>query len=112
KLGFDLGERRRLSLVLNHVDIPEARDPLGLNAAQVRENPRQTVANAHIYDTRKSVRQSQAGAVYEHGFGEAHALRVSAWGGDREVTQVLPIPPARSEERRVGTESRSWRAAT
>ena len=94
KLGFDLGKRRRLSLVLNHVDIPEARDPLGLNAAQVRENPRQAVANAHIYDTRKSVRQSQAGAVYEHGFGEAHALRVSAWGGDREVTQVLPIPPA------------------
>ncbi|MEN1973257.1 TonB-dependent receptor [Luteimonas sp. MJ204] len=94
KLGFDLGKRRRLSLVLNHVDIPEARDPLGLNAAQVRENPRQAVANAHIYDTRKSVRQSQAGAVYEHGFGEAHALRVSAWGGDRKVTQVLPIPPA------------------
>ncbi|MGY0651730.1 TonB-dependent receptor family protein [Luteimonas sp. A537] len=94
KLGFDLGERRRLSLVLNHVDIPEARDPLGLTAAQVRDNPRQAVANAHIYDTRKTVRQSQAGAIYEHGFGDAHALRVSAWGGDREVTQVLPIPPA------------------
>jgi iron complex outermembrane receptor protein len=92
KLGFDLGERRTLSLVLNHVDIPEARDPLGLTAAQVRENPRQAVANAYNFDTRKSVRQSQAGAVYDHGFGDAHALRLSAWGGDREVTQVLPIP--------------------
>ncbi|MBJ6979240.1 TonB-dependent receptor [Luteimonas sp. MC1895] len=94
KLGFDLGDRRSLDLVLNHVDIPEARDPLGLTAQQVRENPRQAVANAYLYDTRKSVRQSQAGAVFEQGFGQAQALRLSAWGGDREVTQVLPIPPA------------------
>lgn len=94
KLGFDLGARRRLDLVLNHVDIPEARDPLGLTAQQVRENPRQAVANADLYDTRKSVRQSQAGAVFEQGFGRAQALRLSAWGGDRAVTQVLPIPPA------------------
>ena len=94
KLGFDLGERRRLDLVLNHVDIPEARDPLGLTAQQMRDNPRQAVANAYVYDTRKSVRQSQAGAVFEQGFGDAQALRLSAWGGDREVTQVLPIPPA------------------
>ena len=94
KLGFDLGDRRRLSFVLNHVDIPEARDPLGLTAAQMREDPRQAVANAHIYDTRKSVRQTQAGAIYEHGLGDAHALRLSAWGGDRDVMQVLPIPPA------------------
>ncbi|HEY4531246.1 MAG TPA: TonB-dependent receptor [Luteimonas sp.] len=94
KLGFDLGGRRRLDLVLNHVDIPEARDPLGLTAAQMREDPRQAVANAYVYDTRKSVRQSQAGAVFEQGFGDAQALRLSAWGGDREVTQVLPIPPA------------------
>ena len=94
KLGFDLGERRRLDLVLNHVDIPEARDPLGLTAQQMREDPRQAVANAFVYDTRKTVRQSQAGAVFEQGFGEAQALRLSAWGGDREVTQVLPIPPA------------------
>ena len=94
KLGFDLGDRRKLGLVLNHVDIPEARDPLGLTAAQMREDPRQAVANAYVYNTRKSVRQSQAGAMYEHGLGDAHALRLSAWGGDREVMQVLPIPPA------------------
>src|SRR5690606_2930989 len=94
KLGVDLGDRRKLDFVLNHVDIPEARDPLGLTAQQMREDPRQAVANAYIYDTRKSVRQSQAGAVYEHGFGQAQAVRLAAWGGDREVTQVLPIPPA------------------
>lgn len=93
-LGFDLGERRRLDLVVNHVDIPAARDPLGLTAAQVREDPRQAVANAWRYDTRKRVRQSQAGAVLEQGVGATQALRLSAWGGAREVEQVLPVPPA------------------
>src|SRR5690606_18443733 len=74
KLGFDLGGRRRPDLVLNHVDIPDARDPLGLTAQQVREDPRQAVANAYLFDTRKRVRQSQAGAVFEQGFGETQAL--------------------------------------
>ena len=93
KLGFDLGDRRRLELVGNYVDIPEAQDPLGLTAEQVRENPRQAVVNAHQYNTRKSVRQGQAGAVYEHGFGAAQTLRLMAYGGEREVLQFLPIPP-------------------
>src|SRR5690606_7806468 len=28
------------------------------------------------------------------GFGASQGLRLSAWGGDRDVDQVLPIPPA------------------
>src|SRR5699024_12071657 len=73
--------------------------PLGLNAEQVREDPRQAVVNAHQYNTRKSVRQGQAGTVYEHGFGNAQTVRLMAYGGEREVLQFL-----RSEERRVGKE--------
>src|SRR5690554_393965 len=38
KLHFDLGDRRRLEAVANHVDIPEAQDPLGLNAEQLPED--------------------------------------------------------------------------
>ncbi|NZA25027.1 TonB-dependent receptor [Luteimonas sp. SJ-92] len=92
RLGVDLGPHRRLQLVVNRVDVPEARDPLGLTAQQMRDDPRQAVANAHLFDTRKTVRQDQAGATYEHGLGEAHTLRLMAYGGRREVMQVLPIP--------------------
>ncbi|KPN16926.1 ligand-gated channel [Xanthomonas sp. Mitacek01] len=92
KLRFDLGDRRRLDLVANHVDI-DAQDPLGLTAAQVRENPRQVVSVARDYDTRKTVRQTQAGAVYEHGIGDAQTVRAMAYGGERAVVQFLPIPP-------------------
>ena len=94
KLGFDIGSGGRLQLIANHVDIPEAQDPLGLTAAQVRENPRQAVANAHLYNTRKSVRQRQAGAVFEQELGPRQTVRLMAYGGEREVLQYLPIPPA------------------
>ena len=93
KLRFDLGDRRRLDLVANHVDI-DALDPLGLTADQVRENPRQVAAVARQFDTRKTVRQTQAGAIYEHGIGAAHTLRAMAYGGERAVVQFLPVPAA------------------
>ena len=93
KLGFDVGSGGRLELVANHVDIPEAQDPLGLSAGQVRENPRQVAPVALQYNTRKSVRQSQAGAVYEQRLGQAQTVRLMAYGGGREVLQFLPIPP-------------------
>ncbi|MEN4904143.1 TonB-dependent receptor [Luteimonas sp. TWI1437] len=93
KLRFDLGDRRRLDLVANWVDI-DAQDPLGLSADQVRANPRQVAPVARQFDTRKTVRQQQAGVVYEHGVGEAHTLRAMAYGGERAVVQVLPIPAA------------------
>ena len=93
KLRFDFGDRRRLDLVANHVDI-DAQDPLGLTADQVRENPRQVAAVARQFDTRKTVRQTQAGAIYEHGIGAAHTLRAMAYGGERAVVQFLPVPAA------------------
>ncbi|MGO3128433.1 MAG: TonB-dependent receptor family protein [Luteimonas sp.] len=93
KLRFDFGDRRRLDLVANGVDI-DALDPLGLNAEQVRENPRQVAPVARQFNTRKTVRQAQLGAIYEHGLGDAHTLRAMAYGGERDVVQFLPIPPA------------------
>ncbi|WP_101925575.1 MULTISPECIES: TonB-dependent receptor family protein [Luteimonas] len=92
KVRFDFGARRTLDLVANALDLPEAQDPLGLTAAQVRENPRQATAVATQFNTRKSVRQQQGGAVYEHGLGEAQTLRAMFYAGEREVVQYLPIP--------------------
>lgn len=94
RVHFELGERRRLDLVFNHLDLPEAKDPLGLTWTQVLENPRQATSVAAPYDTRKSVRQSQAGMAYEHGLGTSHTLRVTAHAGQRAVEQYLALPIA------------------
>lgn len=93
KLTWDAAGGGRSTLLVNGVDI-DADDPLGLTRAQFDEDPAQATAVARQYDTRKTVRQTQAGFVHEQPLGEDHALRVLAYGGEREVGQFLAIPPA------------------
>ena len=74
-----------------------ANDPLGLTRAQIDANPRQTTAVAEQFNTRKTARQSQVGARWQHAFAESSALRESAvtvYGGSRGVTQWQAIPAA------------------
>lgn len=97
RLGIDLAERSRLDLVFNYLDAPDAQDPLGLTWAQAKADPRQATAVAYQYDTRKSVRQAQAGAVFTQRFG-AQTLRLMAYAGQREVEQYQSIPKAVQED--------------
>ena len=92
RLGFELAAGQRLELLFNGFDAPHAQDPLGLSREQVRDNPRQATAVATQYNTRKSVRQNQAGAVYSAERG-AQTWRLMGYAGQRAVEQFLAIPP-------------------
>jgi iron complex outermembrane receptor protein len=93
KVGIDLGAQRRLTLVFNRMLTPHADDPLGLTRAQYQADPRQATAVATIYDTRKTVRQNQLGAIYEQ-TRDANTWRAMLYAGQRAVQQFLSIPPA------------------
>jgi iron complex outermembrane receptor protein len=92
KFRLDAGERGTLTLVMNLLDQPETQDPLGLNATQVAQNRRQAGTNALAFNTRKSVAQNQAGAVYDLSLAGGSRLQARAYLGDRQVTQYLAIP--------------------
>ena len=92
RLDFRIDPSRKLTLVLNHVDLPDADDPLGLTRAQVRADPRQATSVATQFDTRKSVRQSQGGLTYEQQVGDAQTWRAMAYAGRRAVEQFLALP--------------------
>ncbi len=92
RLGFDLAAGQRLDLLFNVFDAPQAQDPLGLDREQVRRNPRQATAVARQYNTRKSVAQQQAGAVYTLE-RERQTWRLMGYAGQRAVEQFLAIPP-------------------
>ena len=94
KLKYDLGSAGRLAFVMNALDQPETEDPLGLTAAQVAQNPRQAVAAAYQFNTRKSVAQTQAGVTYDLPLGGGDMLHARVYFGDRQVTQHLAIPLA------------------
>jgi len=79
------------SLVFNHLDAPDAQDPLGLDRAQFTADPGQTTPQALAFDTRKSVRQSQLGGTWSRALG-AVELRAMAYAGQRDIEQFLAIP--------------------
>lgn len=84
---------QQLSLHANALDQPETEDPLGLTAQQFADDPRQAGTGAATFNTRKSVRQRQAGAVWrggEAGWSWTAVLH----GGARSVRQFLSTPVA------------------
>ena len=83
----------RLVLLFNHHAL-RADDPLGLSRAEFDTNPRQTTPNALAYDTRKTVRQTQLGAAWEHRLNAEQRLELMGWLGQRGVWQYQAIPPA------------------
>ena len=91
RLGFN--DATSLTLVTNALRQPQTQDPLGLTRAQFDADPRQAVAQAFAFDTRKTVYQEQAGATLSHRFGDSR-VELVAYGGERWVEQYLAIPLA------------------
>ncbi len=89
-----------LTLVVNSLDQPNTKDPLGLTATQAAQNPRQPGTNALAFNTRKSVTQHQAGAVYDLALTSRDKLQARVYFGDRQVTQFLAIPLATQNDNR------------
>ena len=92
KLGLQLDDASRLTLVANSVDL-KAQDPLGLTYRQFQDDPR-SAPLAEQYDTRKTVRQTQGGAIYEREVDGRNTLRLMVYYGQRDTTQYQAIPPA------------------
>ena len=93
KLGIRLDEDSKLTLVANGVDL-DAEDPLGLDRAGFRSDPRAAVPVAFQFDTRKTVRQGQGGMVLERRIDGRNTLRLAAYYGERKTRQFQSIPPA------------------
>lgn len=90
KLGVRIDEASKLTLIFNSVDI-KANDPGGLTKEEWHDNPRQS-PRAVQYDTRKTVKQTQAGLRYERQLSAQDDVSVMMYAGERETTQYQSIP--------------------
>lgn len=93
RLRWALGDASRVTFVANSVLLPHAQDPKGLTRREYLADPRQAAPSALLYDTRKSVRQNQAGLIAEHDDGHGGQWRALVYYGGRAVQQFLSIPP-------------------
>ena len=62
-----------------------------MTRTQLKSDPRQVDLSALTFNTRKSIRQNQAGAVYDLGSpgNVGGALQAKIYSGDRAITQFL-----------------------
>jgi len=91
RLDFETSQGRTWTLVANAVDL-RADDPLGLTRAQFDADPRAVDPNAIAFDTRKTVRQQQAGAIHEAKIDANDTLRAMVYAGERRTVQFQSIP--------------------
>ena len=82
-----------IELTLNTLDL-RADDPQGLTLEQAVATPRAASAGALAFDTRKRVRQAQAGLRVEQSIGTQQLVTLGTWGGSRDTFQMLSVPVA------------------
>ncbi|MFW0765812.1 TonB-dependent receptor PqqU [Trabulsiella odontotermitis] len=92
KLGVRLNEDSKLTLLFNSVDV-KANDPGGLTYSEWQANPRQSPRGDN-FNTRKDIKQTQAGLRYDRQLSEQDALSVMMYAGERQTTQYQSIPMA------------------
>ncbi|MDP3760960.1 MAG: TonB-dependent receptor [Ramlibacter sp.] len=91
RLDFKRGEGSDWTLVANTVKL-RADDPLGLTRAQFNAAPRSADASATLFNTRKTVTQSQLGVVHDHRLDGGDRLRLMLYAGERDTEQFQAIP--------------------
>lgn len=94
KLKLATGDAGTLTLLANALISPVALDPLGLTANQLAIDPRQAVAAAKQFNTRKALEHEQLGLIFERTVSGSQSVRVLGYTGRREVTQFLAVPVA------------------
>ena len=92
KLVYRFDHAASLTLVANNLHQGDTQDPLGLTRAQVIADPRQANPNASLFDTRKSIDNTQGGLVYEQKFSPFNTLKLIGYVGTRQIQQFLAVP--------------------
>ena len=90
-MTFDATETTHVTLIATSQYQPQTQDPLGLTYAQWQANPRQADPVATQFDTNKTINQMQGGVAVDQALNADTSLRVTAYGGQRQVRQYLAL---------------------
>jgi iron complex outermembrane receptor protein len=91
KLGIQLNEDTRLTVLGTYLDQPLAQDPQGLTKAQWQQNPTQVITSTNTFNTRVQRSQSQAGIKLDHDFDADNSVSLMTYLGTRDNLQYQSI---------------------
>ena len=84
KLTFDAGDKTRVNVIFNQLDMPVAQDPIGLTQAQMDANPAQAGNNAVARNLRKILLQNQVGSSVVHTLDADSSITGRLYYGTRD----------------------------
>ncbi|CAN1535934.1 CirA Outer membrane receptor proteins, mostly Fe transport [Methylophilaceae bacterium] len=91
KLGFQLNEDTRLSVLATYMNQPLTQDPQGLSYSAFQSDPTQTVTKSNTFNTRVVRSQSQVGGKLEHDFDSNNTASIMAYVGVRDNLQYQSV---------------------
>ena len=91
KLGFQINEGTRLTVLATYMNQPLTQDPQGMNIGAFYSNPAQTVTKSETFNTRVERSQSQLGAKLEHDFDDKNTASLMVYGGVRDNLQYQSV---------------------
>jgi len=91
KVRLNISEDTSVTVIANYLNQPDTQDPLGLTRTQLQQDREQAGTGAVAFDTRKSIENSQAGAILEHKVSSEDSFRILGYAGKRTVQQFLAL---------------------
>ena len=91
KIVFNVAAATKVTVIGSSQHQPESQDPLGLTQAQWDADPQQADPVTTLFNTRKTVNQLQGGVAIEHAFSTDTTMRVTGYGGRRQIGQYLAL---------------------
>ena len=87
KLGIQLNENAKLTIIATDLDQPISQDPQGLSKSSWLADPKQVVAKTNVFNTRVSKSQTQFGAKLDYDLDNNNTLNFMVYGGNRDNLQ-------------------------
>jgi len=102
KIGMQLNEDTKLTIVATALDQPENDDPQGLTKALYRADRKQVSQPTKDFNTRVSKSQEHMGATLDHKLTENDTLRFMTYYGQRDNEQFQSIPIVAQNNKQSG----------
>ncbi|MBW2291969.1 MAG: TonB-dependent receptor [Deltaproteobacteria bacterium] len=91
KFRYDVSDRSNLTMVLSHVDAPQADDPGGLTAEKVSADRNQAREENVDMKSGEDLENTTLGFVYRHGFNDHHETTLSSYFTWRDFMGRIPV---------------------
>lgn len=108
KIGIQLSDDTKLTLVATDLDQPDTKDPGGLTLAEFKRDPSLARTNAVARNLHKEIKHTQAGVILDHKISDSDLIKVTAYYGTRENLQFLFDNSASGYDRDFGGTDLRW----